>query len=80
MVQQDWRVLPLMWRLMSSRGAIPGRAAVKQGWGGISGEVSEGPRQEKKGTSRRGGSFPACNAGAEIRGVHEDVPEPPSSY
>lgn len=32
MVQEDSRVLPLMWRLMSSRGAVPGSAAVKQGW------------------------------------------------
>lgn len=60
---------------MSSRGAVPGSTAVKQE-GNISREVSEGPRKEKE--HHVGQLFPSMQHRAEIRGVQEDVPEPPS--
>lgn len=60
---------------MSSRGAVPGSAAVKQE-GNISREVSEGPRKEKE--HHVGQLFPSMQHRAEIRGVQEDVPEPRS--
>lgn len=59
---------------MSSRGAVPGSTAVKQE-GNISREVSEGPRKEKE--HHVGQLFPSMQHRAEIRGVQEDVPEPP---
>lgn len=61
---------------MTSRGAVPGSTAVKQE-GNISREVSQGPG---KGEEQHGGRlFPSMQHRTEMRGVQEDVPEPPTS-
>ena len=61
---------------MTSRGAVPGSTAVKQE-GNISREVSQGPGKEEE--QHVGRLFPSMQHSAEMRGVQEDVPEPPTS-
>lgn len=66
---------------MSSRaggeGGVPGSTAVKQE-GNISSKVSQGLGKEKE--HHVGRLFPSMQHKAEIRGVQEDVPEPPTSH
>lgn len=61
---------------MTSRGAVPGSTAVKQE-GNISREVSQGLSKEEE--QHIGRLFPSMQHRTKMRGVQEDVPEPPTS-
>lgn len=55
-------------------GSVPGNTAVKQE-GNISGEVSEGLGKEKE--HSRGWLFPSMQHRTKMRGVQDDVSQPP---
>lgn len=58
-------------------GSVPGNTAVKQE-GNISREVSEGPGKEKE--RSKGQLFPSMQHRTKMRGVQDDVSEPPPPF